>query len=62
MVISNGNTLKVADDFWIAIAFIEKINKMKPASAKGRFVTTAAVSLTMSPSVKIDTQEMIDIK
>ena len=25
MVISNGNTLKVADDFWIAIAFIEKI-------------------------------------
>jgi large subunit ribosomal protein L1 len=42
--------------------FMSTINKMKPASAKGRFVTTAAVSLTMSPSVKIDTQEMIDIK
>ncbi len=38
------------------------INKQKPASAKGRFVTTAALSLTMSPSIKVDTQEMIDIK
>jgi large subunit ribosomal protein L1 len=38
------------------------VNKQKPASAKGRFVITAALSLTMSPSVKIDTQEMIDIK
>ena len=38
------------------------INKQKPASAKGRFITTAALSLTMSPSVKIDTQEMIDVK
>jgi large subunit ribosomal protein L1 len=38
------------------------INKQKPASAKGRFVITAALSLTMSPSVKVDTQEMIDIK
>jgi large subunit ribosomal protein L1 len=38
------------------------INKQKPASAKGRFVITAALSLTMSPSVKVSTQEMIDIK
>jgi large subunit ribosomal protein L1 len=38
------------------------INKAKPASAKGRFVTNAAVSLTMSPSVTISSQEMIDIK
>jgi len=38
------------------------VNKQKPASAKGRFVITAALSLTMSPSVKISTQEMIDIK
>jgi len=38
------------------------INKQKPASAKGRFIATAALSLTMSPSVKVDTQEMIDIK
>jgi large subunit ribosomal protein L1 len=38
------------------------INKQKPASAKGRFVITSALSLTMSPSVKVSTQEMIDIK
>jgi large subunit ribosomal protein L1 len=38
------------------------INKQKPASAKGRYIITSAVSLTMSPSVKISTQEMIDIK
>jgi large subunit ribosomal protein L1 len=38
------------------------VNKAKPASAKGRYVTKAAVSLTMSPSVVVDSQEMIDIK
>lgn len=38
------------------------INKQKPASAKGRFIITSALSLTMSPSVKISTSEMMDIK
>ncbi|RLA82520.1 MAG: 50S ribosomal protein L1 [Epsilonproteobacteria bacterium] len=38
------------------------INKQKPASAKGRFINTSALSLTMSPSIKVSTQEMIDIK
>lgn len=38
------------------------INKAKPATAKGRFVTRAALSLTMSPSVLIDSSEMMDIK
>ncbi|MCK5111539.1 MAG: 50S ribosomal protein L1 [Arcobacteraceae bacterium] len=41
---------------------MSSVNKQKPASAKGRFIITAALSLTMSPSVKVDTQEMIDIK
>ncbi len=41
---------------------MSSINKQKPASAKGRFIITSALSLTMSPSVKVDTQEMIDIK
>ena len=41
---------------------MSSINKQKPASAKGRFVETAAISLTMSPSIKVSTQEMIDIK
>ena len=43
-------------------AFMSAINKAKPASAKGRYVTKAAVSLTMSPSVVLDSTEMMDIK
>ena len=38
------------------------VNKQKPASAKGRYVTSATLSLTMSPAVKIDTSAMIDLK
>jgi len=43
-------------------AFITAINKQKPASAKGRYITNAALSLTMSPSVKFDLSELADIK
>lgn len=43
-------------------AFVSAINKAKPASAKGRYFTNAAVSLTMSPSIKMDTTELMDIK
>ncbi len=42
--------------------FIEKINKLKPASAKGRYITNGALSLTMSPSINLDTQELMEIK
>ncbi|MEA3354212.1 MAG: 50S ribosomal protein L1, partial [Campylobacterota bacterium] len=38
------------------------VNKAKPASAKGRYITKAAISLTMSPSVVVDSSEMMDIK
>jgi len=38
------------------------INRAKPSTAKGRYVTKAAVSLTMSPSVTISSSEMMDIK
>jgi len=38
------------------------VNKAKPASAKGKYVTKAAVSLTMSPAVMIDSLELMDIK
>lgn len=44
------------------VTLLEKINKAKPASAKGRFITNAAISLTMSPSIKLDTSEVMDIK
>ncbi len=42
--------------------FVEKINRAKPASAKGRYIKNAALSLTMSPSVKLDTNELMEIK
>lgn len=44
------------------VAFVETINKAKPAAAKGRYITNAAVSLTMSPSIKLSTQELMDMK
>ncbi|MDF1874855.1 50S ribosomal protein L1 [Sulfurimonas sp. SAG-AH-194-I05] len=53
------DTDKVAENI---TAFIVAINKQKPASAKGRYITNAALSLTMSPSVKFDLSELADIK
>ena len=38
------------------------INKQKPASAKGRYIKSGALSLTMSPSVKLDVAQLLDIK
>jgi large subunit ribosomal protein L1 len=38
------------------------INRQKPASSKGKYIKTAALSLTMSPSVSMDNQELIDLK
>jgi large subunit ribosomal protein L1 len=45
-----------------AKAFVEKINKMKPAAAKGRYIQNAALSLTMSPSVNVDVNELAEYK
>ncbi|MCE3039720.1 50S ribosomal protein L1 [Helicobacter anatolicus] len=44
------------------VEFIKTINKLKPASAKGKYIRGAALSLTMSPSVKLEAQELIDLK
>jgi len=43
-------------------AFVSAINKQKPASAKGRFIKNAVLSLTMSPAIKFDLSELGDIK
>ncbi|WP_321779240.1 50S ribosomal protein L1 [Sulfurimonas sp.] len=43
-------------------SFLAAINKQKPASAKGRYIKNAALSLTMSPAVKLDLNEVADIK
>ena len=43
-------------------AFVAAINKAKPSTAKGRYITNAAVSLTMSPSVILDNMELMEIR
>jgi len=43
-------------------AFVAAINKQKPASAKGKYIANAVLSLTMSPSISLDAQELLDIK
>ena len=43
-------------------SLLQAINKQKPASAKGRFISNAAISLTMSPSITLDASEVMDIK
>lgn len=42
--------------------FVKAINKHKPAAAKGRYIKSAALSLTMSPSLKLEVQELLDMK
>ncbi|UPT77667.1 50S ribosomal protein L1 [Sulfurovum sp. XGS-02] len=44
------------------VTLLETINKAKPASAKGRYITNGAISLTMSPSITLDTAELMEMK
>jgi len=50
---------QIKDNF---ITFIRAVNKHKPAASKGKYIKTAAISLTMSPSMSLDNQELIDLK
>jgi len=53
------DSVKIAENL---NTFIQAINKQKPASAKGRYIKTGALSLTMSPAIKLDVIELADIK
>ncbi|MGL2441093.1 50S ribosomal protein L1 [Helicobacter pylori] len=44
------------------LELVKTINRLKPSSAKGKYIGNAALSLTMSPSVSLDAQELMDIK
>lgn len=50
---------KIAENL---ISFVRAINKHKPSSAKGRYIKHAALSLTMSPALKLDNMELLDLK
>ncbi|MFA7501426.1 MAG: 50S ribosomal protein L1 [Sulfurimonas sp.] len=43
-------------------SFVRAINKHKPSSAKGRYIKNAALSLTMSPAIKLDVMQLAEIK
>lgn len=44
------------------LTLIKAVNRQKPAAAKGRYIKSAALSLTMSPSVLLDAQELMDLR
>ena len=44
------------------VELIKMINKLKPTSAKGKYIKRTSISLTMSPSLEIDSVELADIK
>lgn len=44
------------------VELIKTINKLKPTSAKGKYIKRTSISLTMSPSLEIDCLELADIK
>jgi len=46
---------KLRENAW---ALLELINKLKPGSSKGTYMKSIAVSTTMSPSIKIDVNEV----
>lgn len=50
---------KIAENL---VSFVKAINKHKPASAKGRYIKNAALSLTMSPAIKLDIMQLADLK
>lgn len=42
--------------------FVKMINKHKPSTSKGRYIKNSNVTLTMSPSIRLDSQELMDLK
>lgn len=42
-------------------AFIERIQRLKPAAAKGTYLKGLAISTTMGPGVKVDTASLKDL-
>lgn len=41
---------------------MQTLNRMKPAAAKGKYIKKAVLSLTMSPAVYVDTNELMEMR
>lgn len=50
---------KIAENM---VSFVRAINKHKPATAKGRYIKNSALSLTMSPAIKLDIMQLAEMK
>lgn len=44
------------------VELVKTINRLKPSTAKGKYIRSGNLSLTMSPSVRVDSQELMDVK
>lgn len=44
------------------LELVKSVNKLKPATTKGKYIRKSSISLTMSPSLELDSQELMDIK
>lgn len=44
------------------LEFVRAVNRLKPATAKGKYIKNSFLSLTMSPAVRIDSQELLEVK
>lgn len=44
------------------LELVRTLNKLKPGTAKGKYIRGSVVSLSMSPGVKLDPQELMDVK
>lgn len=45
-----------------AEALLKTLNRMKPAAAKGKYIKKAVLSLTMSPAVHVETNELMELR
>lgn len=53
------NEEKILDNM---LELVRAINRLKPTSAKGKYIRSSSLSLTMSPAIKLDSQELMDTK
>ncbi|AAP76961.1 50S ribosomal protein L1 [Helicobacter sp. MIT 03-1614] len=53
------NEEKILDNM---LELVRAINRLKPTSAKGKYIRSSSLSLTMSPAIKLDSQELMDMK
>ncbi|WP_120944468.1 50S ribosomal protein L1 [Helicobacter labacensis] len=44
------------------LELVRAINKLKPSTAKGKYIRNSVVSLSMSPGVRLNAQELMDVK